>query len=103
MKLYSILIATLIGHSIFGQSEETKVEHSTVMEVVISPNPATDKCLIQGSEGAVCTVYSASGTYIGKWEFDQSNTVLLTDLPVGVYQAVIEKKGSRVVKRIVII
>lgn len=109
-KLIFIMCLFLVQH-VVGQeinkllepeSKET-IEPLRTMEVIISPNPATDKCYIRGEEGACCTLYSSSGTYIGKWIIDNSNTVLLTDLPIGVFQAVIEKDGRIVVKKIVII
>ena len=78
-------------------------ESPQTMEVIISPNPASDKCMIRGEEGASCTLYSSAGTYIGKWVIDQTNTVVITDLPIGLFQAVIEKNGCTIVKKIVII
>lgn len=111
MKTLSLIICIFVSFFSFSQQEiqsnktenKTSFQHSLEMEVLISPNPATDKCRIQGEEGATCTLYSSSGTYIGKWIFDNSNTVMLTDLPSGVLQAVIEKNGLTIIKRIVII
>lgn len=111
MKKLILIISLLFVQQVIGQektealSSEPKVVSETLqtMEVIISPNPASDKCMIRGEEGASCTLYSASGTYIGKWMIDQSNTVLLTDLPIGVFQAIIEKNGCIIVKKIVII
>ena len=111
MKSFSFFSCVLLTQFAFGQettesnSLESKnsTEHLSAMEVIVSPNPATDKCSISGAEGATCTLYSSSGTYVGKWVFDDSKTVLLTDLPTGVFQAIIEKNGVTIVKRIVII
>lgn len=73
-----------------------------MMEVLISPNPTIDKCIVQGEQGATCTLYSSVGTYIGKWVFDETNSLLLTDLPSGILQAIIEKNGNTIVKRIIV-
>lgn len=110
MKLFTFLSCFILANTALSQEEIERISesnnqagHSLIMEVLVSPNPASDKCYITGEEGATCTLYSSSGTYIGKWVMDQSNSVLLTDLPSGVLQAVIEKNGVTVVKRIVII
>lgn len=96
------VIAQEEGESLKSESKTTE-ETLQKLEVIVSPNPASDKCMIHGEEGASCTLYSSSGTYIGKWMIDQSNTVVLTDLPVGVFQVIIEKNGCIIVKKIVII
>ncbi len=111
MKTISLIIfaflsqITLSQEEIKSNSNETSknTEITKTMEVLVSPNPAIDKCIVTGEEGATCIVYSSTGTYVGKWVFDSSNTVLLTDLPTGVLQAIIEKNGCVVVKRIVVI
>jgi hypothetical protein len=109
MKDFFLFIAATSSFFTFGQSELTYSENtetssiSKKMEVFVSPNPAIEKCTILGEEGATCKVYSSTGTYIGTWNFENSNTVLLTDLPTGILQAVIEKNGVRVVKRIVVL
>ena len=111
MKKITLIITLLFVQQVIGQEEtklistETAVTSESLqkMEVLISPNPASDKCIVRGEEGATCTLYSSSGTYIGKWVIDTTNTVLLTDLPIGVFQAVIEKNGCIIVKKIVII
>lgn len=111
MKKITLIVCLFLVQQVIGQeknelsepeSKET-IETIRTMEVIISPNPATDKCYIRGEEGATCTLYSSSGTYIGKWIIDGSNTVLITDMPIGVFQAIIEKNGCIVVKKIVII
>ena len=108
MKTLSLIIFVLVSQILFCQEEIklTSSENSGIsksMEVLVSPNHAIDKCIVTGEEGGTCVLYSATGTYIGKWIFDSSNTVLLTDLPTGVLQAIIEKNGCVVVKRIVVI
>ena len=109
MKTFLSIFAIISSFISFSQSEINTTEKSEAtilnkaMEVLIAPNPAVDKCTVIGEEGASCKVYSATGTYIGTWNFDNSNTVLLTDLPSGILQAVIEKDGVRVVKRIVVL
>ncbi|GEM_PF-3994256 len=108
MKIFSLFIFVLVSQISISQEEVkmTSTENSGItksMEVLVSPNPATDKCIVTGEEGGTCSVYSSTGTYIGKWVFDSSNTVLLTDLPIGVLQAIIEKNGFVVIKRIVVI
>ena len=86
-------------------SSENKpsLPHSQEMEVLIYPNPVADNCSIQGEEGASCTVYSSSGIYIGKWVFDNSNTLMLDNLPSGVLHAIIEKNGIVIVKKIIVL
>jgi hypothetical protein len=109
MKTLLIIFAVIFSFISFSQSEISTIEKAELpiltktMEVLISPNPAIDKCTVIGEEGAICKVYSSTGTYIGTWNFDESNTVLLTDLPSGILQAVIEKNGVMVVKRIVVL
>jgi hypothetical protein len=73
------------------------------MEVIISPNPATDQCAINGIEGSICTVFSSTGTYIGKWVIDNNKKLILTDLPAGILTIIIEKDDQMIVKRIVVI
>jgi hypothetical protein len=97
MKFLLLISAFTLSFVSFSQTEVSNFENSETssiskkMEVLISPNPAIDKCTVIGEEGASCTIYSSTGTYIGTWNFENSNTVLLTDLPTGILQAVIEK------------
>lgn len=111
MKLLTLLSCVILAQSVFSQQEilSSSIEkkelsgHSQMMEVLISPNPAIDKCIIHGEQGSTCTLYSSLGTYIGKWIIEDSNTILLTDLPSGILQVIIEKNGTTIVKRIVVI
>lgn len=109
MKSLFLICSVSLSFVSFSQTEVLNSENtetssiSKKMEVLVSPNPAIEKCTILGEEGAICKVYSSTGTYIGTWNFENSNTVLLTDLPTGILQAVIEKNGFVVVKRIVVL
>ncbi len=96
---------TFSQQEINPSSSENKpsLPHSQEMEVLIYPNPVADNCRIQGEEGASCTVYSSSGIYIGKWVFDNSNTLMLDNLPSGVLQAIVEKNGIVTVKKIIVL
>ncbi len=96
---------TFSQQEIKSNSSENKslLPHLQEMEVLIYPNPVADNCRIQGEEGASCTVYSSSGIYIGKWVFDNSNTLMLDNLPSGVLQAIVEKNGIVTVKKIIVL
>ena len=96
---------TFSQQEIKSSSSENKPLHTHVqeMEVLIYPNPVADNCRIQGEAGASCTVYSSSGIYIGKWVLDNSNTLILDNLPSGVLQAIIEKNGIIIVKKIIVL
>ncbi len=111
MKTTLFFTCLLFTKLIFSQQEinpsssENKplLSHSQEMEVLIYPNPVADNCRIQGEVGASCTVYSSSGIYIGKWVFDNSNTLMLDNLPSGVLQAIVEKNGIVIVKKIIVL
>ncbi len=111
MKTTLFLTCLFFTKLIFSQQEinpsssENKplLTHVQEMEVLIYPNPVDDHCRIQGEEGASCTVYSSSGIYIGKWVFDNSNTLMLDNLPSGVLQAIVEKNGIVIVKKIIVL
>jgi len=86
-----------------SSQNKTLHTHSQEMEVLVYPNPVADNCKIQGEEGASCTIYSSSGIYIGKWVFNNSNTLMLDNLPSGVLQAIVEKNGIVTVKKIIVL
>jgi hypothetical protein len=87
--------------NVYFENNEMK-EAAKPLEIIIYPNPIIGNCYIKGEIGAICTVYSSEGTYVGKWDFYQSDTIVLTDLPIGVFQLFIEKDEKKIIKRIIV-
>ena len=86
-----------------SKNDSTLIIQNKQMEVVIYPNPAIDNCIIKVEEGSCCSLISSSGTIIGTWNVDYSNTLYLSDLKSGIFQLLIEKDTLRVIKKIVVL
>jgi hypothetical protein len=90
-----------------SQNENQPSENITTrckeMEVLIYPNPAIDNCIVKVDEGSNCSLINSTGTIIGTWKVDYSNTIHLSDLKSGIFQLLIEKENFRVIKKIVVL
>jgi len=82
---------------------ENQLSQSKEMEVLIYPNPAIDNCVVKVDEGSSCSLINSSGTIIGTWKVDYTNTLHLSDLKSGIFQLLIEKDTFRVIKKIVVL
>lgn len=71
-------------------------------EVLLYPNPSTDRVFINAPLGSSCEIYSAQGTYVGTWKIEQEG-VELNDLGTGTYFAVIRNEGALVRRNFVIL
>ncbi|MBI1836169.1 MAG: T9SS type A sorting domain-containing protein [Flavobacteriia bacterium] len=95
------LLFILITFPLFSQSSENNLE---TVETFVYPNPSgIGKFNVVAVENATFTLYSTSGTYIGKWDFGDSKEIVIENIPQGFYQAIIEKEGKFVYKKIVIL
>jgi hypothetical protein len=101
MKTIALLIG-LVAFNAMSQNEN-QLSQSKEMEVLIYPNPAIDNCVVKVDEGSSCSLINSSGTIIGTWKVDYTNTLHLSDLKSGIFQLLIEKDTFRVIKKIVVL
>lgn len=79
----------------FSQSEENEIVNAsqkrTIAEynILVYPNPSQGYLQLDAPEGAICTIVSTKGTYLGTWEI-RKNGLELMDLPLGSYIATIK-------------
>lgn len=96
----------------FSQIEENEIEklvrlRSECVErskciVSVYPNPSQGLVNIDAPYGAVCQIYSSSGTYVGTWTVYE-NGLSLSDLPTGSYIATVNYNSINRIKRITIL
>lgn len=92
----------------FAQSEDNEIiriqkkRELAAFEVLLYPNPSTERVFIKAPLGSTCEIYSSLGTYVGTWKID-SEGVELNDLGVGTYFAVIKNEGVLVRRNFVIL
>jgi len=77
------------------------VERS-LCKVDVYPNPSKGPVHIDAPKGALCQVYSSSGTYVGTWEVAE-NGLDLVDLPSGVFIAAVNYNNIKRTSRIIVL
>jgi len=108
MKKLMIFSLILCASPAFGQLSENEIEavekkrELAAYEVLVSPNPSTDKVYINAPEGSICKVVSAAGTLVGTWEV-REHGIDLQDLGMGSYIALITLDGQTIYRRFVIL
>lgn len=96
-----MLLFIFVSFNLFSQSTENNLE---TVETYIYPNPsALGKFMVVSEPNSIFSLYSTSGTYIGKWEFGNSKELEVIGIPQGFYQAIIESNGRTIFKKIVIL
>ena len=94
-------IFVLLSFPLFSQSIEKNLEK---VETFVYPNPSSiGKFKVIAEENSNFVLYTTSGTYIGKWEFGSETEIEVEGIPLGFYQAIIEKNGKSEFKKIVIL
>jgi hypothetical protein len=76
---------------------------SLELEVKVYPNPSQGQVSVEGEEGAIVTVYSSEGTYVGTWLIGYSGRTEISDLPIGTFVCTVSKGEYRTMKRIVVL
>lgn len=84
-----------------AQSRTDCVERS-LCNVSVYPNPSSGPVHIDAPKGAVCQVYSISGTYVGTWDVGEVGLDLV-DLPSGSFIAAVKYNGITRTSRIMIL
>jgi hypothetical protein len=109
MKRIALLqLFLVITASAFSQSEDNEIiriqkkRELATCEVILYPNPSTDRILIAAPQGASCQIYSVQGTYVGTWILGEEE-LEVTDLGSGNYVALISNAGSTVRRNFVIL
>ncbi|MFT5858295.1 MAG: hypothetical protein ACI865_000379 [Flavobacteriaceae bacterium] len=108
MKKLMIFSLILCTSPAFGQTSENEIEgvdkkrELAAYEVLVSPNPSSDKVYINAPVGSICKVVSAAGTIVGTWEV-REHGIDLDDLGLGSYIAFITFNGQTIHRRFVII
>ena len=108
MKKVMIFSLILCTSPAFGQTSENEIEavenkrELAAYEVLVYPNPSTDKVYINAPEGSICKILSAAGTVVGTWEV-REHGIDLQDLGLGAYIALISLNGQTIYRRFVII
>lgn len=98
----------LIGLFSGAQTEANQIQsiqkkrELAAYEILVWPNPSTDRVFIDAPPGARCEVFSAQGTYVGTWEAEEGG-IRLDDLGSGTYLAVIRCEGETVHRRFVVL
>ncbi len=103
--IFALITCTSPAFAQTSENEIIEVEKKRELasyEVLVSPNPSTDKVYINAPEGSICKVVSASGTYVGTWEV-REHGIDLQDLGMGSYIALITLNGQTIHRRFVII
>lgn len=105
MKVLQIAtLCVLMTNSAFSQEvneiKQTKklVEYS----VNVYPNPSEGDIHINAPTGAICSVYSQKGTYVGTWETREGGLDLL-GMPTGSYILIIKQEEMKTTKRFIIL
>lgn len=92
----------------FAQSKSNEIiEVSETRELMsydinIYPNPSDRDIHIAAPEGAICTVISSNGTYVGTWETREEGLDLL-GMPSGNYIVTIRQGDQIITKRFIIL
>ena len=84
-----------------AQLREDCVERS-LCKIDVYPNPSNGPVHIDAPEGAVCQVYSSSGTYVGTWDIGKGGLDLV-HLPSGIFIAAVSYNGMKRTSRIVVL
>ena len=109
MKKIAISPLFLVTHVLLlAQSEDNEIiriqkkRELAACEVMLYPNPSTDRVFINAPLGSSCEIYSSQGTYVGTWKIEEQG-VELSDLGSGTYFAVIRNEGALVRRNFVIL
>lgn len=109
MKKIAILpLFLLMNVLLLAQGEDNEIiriqkkRELAACEVMLYPNPSTDRVFIKAPRGSSCEIYSSHGTYVGTWKIEEEG-VELNDLGSGTYFAVIRNEGALVRRNFVIL
>ena len=110
---YFLLLALLsVTYFSYAQTSENEILHvaqlradcveRSLCKVDVYPNPSTGPVHVDAPKGAVCQVYSSSGTYVGTWDVGEDGLDLI-DLPSGIFIAAVSYNGIKRTSRIVVL
>ncbi len=112
--MYYFLFFALFGVSLstHAQSSENEILQTaqlradcverSLCKVDVYPNPSNGPVHIEAPKGALCMIYSTTGTYVGTWEVGE-NGLDLVDLSTGIFIAAVTYNGVKRTSRIVIL
>jgi hypothetical protein len=104
-----LLVASVVAHTQVSDNEILSVAQlradcveRALCNVEVYPNPSNGPVHVDAPKGAICQVFSSSGTYVGTWEVEEGGLDLI-DLPTGIFIAAVTYNNIKRTSRIVIL